>query len=227
MGPAPSMGWPSALTTRPIMASPTGTDTTLPVRLTMLPSLMPASGAQQNDGNGIFLQVQGHAVFAVLKLHQLVRHALFQPVGAGDAVAHHDDGAGLALLDGIFVMLDLRTDDLGDLFRFQLHLCLFTTQFLKIISGGNSFCALPRFTEKSNDRRNIPAQGGQDGSARCRPARCLRYPAGCRPAPAGSTFVFRSMVLPVSFSSFSCRLFACCSVIGTPEVAVASRMPCA
>ena len=35
-------------------------------------------------------------------------------------------------------------DDLGDLFRFQLHLCLFTTQFIIVISGGNSFCALPR-----------------------------------------------------------------------------------
>ena len=35
-----SMGWPSALTTRPISASPTGTDTTLPVRLTVLPSLI-------------------------------------------------------------------------------------------------------------------------------------------------------------------------------------------
>ena len=43
MGPAPSMGWPSALTTRPISASPTGTDTTLPVRLTVLPSLIPTS----------------------------------------------------------------------------------------------------------------------------------------------------------------------------------------
>ena len=43
MGPAPSMGWPSALTTRPIIASPTGTETTLPVRLTVLPSLMPTS----------------------------------------------------------------------------------------------------------------------------------------------------------------------------------------
>jgi len=95
-------------------------------------------GAQQNDGDGVLLQVLGHAVFAVIKLKQLTCHALFQTTGAGDAVAHHDDRAGLALLDGIFIMLDLRTDDLGDFFRFQLHLCLFTTQFLKIISGGNS-----------------------------------------------------------------------------------------
>ena len=86
-------------------------------------------GAQQNDGDRVFLQVLGHAVFAVVKLEQLTCHAFFQTTGPGDAVAHHNDRAGLALLDGIFVMLDLRTDDLGDLFRFQLHLCLFTTQF--------------------------------------------------------------------------------------------------
>ncbi len=43
IGPLPSMGWPSALTTRPIIASPTGTLTTRPVRLTVSPSLMPSS----------------------------------------------------------------------------------------------------------------------------------------------------------------------------------------
>ena len=35
IGPAPSIGCPRALTTRPIIASPTGTDTTLPVRFTV------------------------------------------------------------------------------------------------------------------------------------------------------------------------------------------------
>ena len=42
-GPLPSMGWPRASTTRPISASPTGTDTTSRVRSTVSPSLMPAS----------------------------------------------------------------------------------------------------------------------------------------------------------------------------------------
>ncbi len=39
MGPLSSMGCPSAFTTRPISASPTGTDIILPVRLTWSPSL--------------------------------------------------------------------------------------------------------------------------------------------------------------------------------------------
>ena len=132
-------------------------------------------GAQQNDGDGILLQILGHAVFAVIKLKQLTCHALFQTTGAGDAVAHHNDRAGLALLDGIFVMLDLRTDDLGDLFRFQLHLCLFTTQFLKIFRVEIRFI----FT---GSRKQYPCAGRTDGCAPCRPARCPRCPAGCRPA---------------------------------------------
>ena len=37
------MGWPSAFTTRPMSASPTGTLTTRPVRRTVSPSLMPSS----------------------------------------------------------------------------------------------------------------------------------------------------------------------------------------
>ena len=39
LAPLSSMGMPSALTTRPIMASPTGTERIFPVRLTSLPSL--------------------------------------------------------------------------------------------------------------------------------------------------------------------------------------------
>ena len=37
------MGVPSASTTRPMSASPTGTDTTLPVRVTLEPSFTPSS----------------------------------------------------------------------------------------------------------------------------------------------------------------------------------------
>ena len=40
IGPAPSSGLPSGSTTRPISASPTGTDMTSPVRRTVEPSLI-------------------------------------------------------------------------------------------------------------------------------------------------------------------------------------------
>ena len=39
IGPWPSSGWPSGSTTRPMRASPTGTLTILPVRLTFSPSV--------------------------------------------------------------------------------------------------------------------------------------------------------------------------------------------
>ena len=40
IGPLPSIGWPSALTTRPSISSPTGTEMMRPVRLTRSPSLI-------------------------------------------------------------------------------------------------------------------------------------------------------------------------------------------
>jgi hypothetical protein len=40
IGPLPSIGWPSALTTRPTSSSPTGTEMILFVRLTVSPSLI-------------------------------------------------------------------------------------------------------------------------------------------------------------------------------------------
>ena len=73
--------------------------------------------AQQNDGDRIFLQVLGHAVLAVGELHQLIDHALLQTRSPGDAVAHQNDGAGFALLDLVFIVLDLRLDDFRNFFR--------------------------------------------------------------------------------------------------------------
>ena len=72
--------------------------------------------AQDNDGDGLFVQVLSHAVFAVGELHQLVGHALGQAGNGGDAVTGDDDDAGLAGLELILVVLDLTTDDFCDLF---------------------------------------------------------------------------------------------------------------
>ena len=75
-------------------------------------------GAQHNDGHAVFLQVQGHAVLAVGEAHQLVGHAIIQAADAGDAVADHDDGAGIALGNFIFVVFYLLFNELTDLLRF-------------------------------------------------------------------------------------------------------------
>src|SRR5699024_10657867 len=86
--------------------------------------------AQQNDGNAVFFQILGHSEFAVGKLQQFAGHALAKAAGPGNAVTYQDNGAGLVLSDGVFVMLDLAADDFGNFFRFQLH-CFVTTTFFR------------------------------------------------------------------------------------------------
>ena len=76
---------------------------------------------EHDDGDGVFLQVQGHAVLAVGEAHQFIRHAGVQAGRPGNTVADHDDGAGVILGNLVFVVLDLLFDQLGNLFRFQLH----------------------------------------------------------------------------------------------------------
>ncbi len=61
IGPLPSIGWPSASTTRPISASPTGTSTMRPVRLTVSPSLMCVVVAEEGDADVVLFEVEDHA----------------------------------------------------------------------------------------------------------------------------------------------------------------------
>ena len=73
---------------------------------------------KQDDGDTVFFQVLRHAVGTALKLDQLTGHTVVKPRGARNTVAHHRYRSGLGLLNGIFVVLDLGTDDAGDLFGF-------------------------------------------------------------------------------------------------------------
>ena len=72
--------------------------------------------AQQNDGHGVLLQIQRHAVFAVGEFHQLVDLTLVKAGHTGDTVAHQNDAACLIVLNGAFIVLDLGADDLGYFF---------------------------------------------------------------------------------------------------------------
>ena len=78
---------------------------------------------KQDDGDAVFFQVLRHAVGTALKLDQLTGHTVVKPRSARNTVAHHRYRARLGLLNGILIVLDLGTDDAGDLFGFQLH-CL-------------------------------------------------------------------------------------------------------
>ncbi len=67
--------------------------------------------AKDNNGDGVFVQVLCHAVFAVGEFNQLAGHALIQSGDRCDTVADNDDSAGFAGFQLGFVVLDLTTDD--------------------------------------------------------------------------------------------------------------------
>ena len=89
------MGWPSALTTRPTTASPTGTSMMRPVRLTVSPSLMRGGVAEDRDADVVLLEVEHQAEEAARELDELAGHRAFEAVDARDAVADREHGAGL------------------------------------------------------------------------------------------------------------------------------------
>ena len=100
------MGWPSAFTTRPMSASPTGTDMMRPVRRTSSPSLISVIFAQQHRPHLVFFQVQGDARDVMRNLDHLPGHHFFQAVYAGDALADRDHRSGLGNADSLIVVLN-------------------------------------------------------------------------------------------------------------------------
>ncbi len=115
MGPLSSMGKPSALTTRPIMASPTGTERILPVRLTSSPSLELGVVAEDDGAHLVFFEREGEAGDAVREAEQFARHDLVEAMQAGDAVAEGGDGADFVDLDLGVVVRDLLAKKLRNL----------------------------------------------------------------------------------------------------------------
>ena len=73
--------------------------------------------AQNDNGNRVLFQILGHTESAVGEFHQFACHALVQTGDLGNAVTHQNDHTGLAGLNFIFVIFDLRTNDLRDFFR--------------------------------------------------------------------------------------------------------------
>jgi len=98
MGPLPSIGLPSASTTRPSI-----TDILV--------------GTQDNGADEILLKVLRHAVYAAQKLEQLTRHAVLQTMDMRDAVAYGDDRTDVSQPDLALVVRDLLLDNITDLFR--------------------------------------------------------------------------------------------------------------
>jgi hypothetical protein len=69
----------------------------------------------------VLFEVQRDALDPVTEVEQLVHHALVEAVDAGHAVAHHQHGADVRLLQLAFEALDLLLQDGGDFGRFEIH----------------------------------------------------------------------------------------------------------
>ena len=121
IGPLPSIGWPSALTTRPSISSPTGTEMMRPVRLTGSPSLICGVLAEQHRADAVFFEVQRDAEHAVRELEHLAGHGALAAVHARDAVAERHHGADFGHVDRDGEAADLFANNLGDLVCFDRH----------------------------------------------------------------------------------------------------------
>ena len=146
MGPLSSMGWPSALTTRPIMPSPTGTLKIVPVRLTSLPSLSSVYSPRITAPTWSSSRLERQPGDAVRKAEQLAGHDLVQAVQAGNAVAQRCDGPDFVHLDLGVVVRDLLAKKLRNL------VCLDLSHFFPQGSGvrgqGSVFSAHVRNTDQ-------------------------------------------------------------------------------
>ena len=121
IGPLPSIGSPSAFTTRPSSALPTGTEAICFVRRTVSPSRIVAELAHHRDADVVLLEVEDQALHPVLELHQLAGEHALQAVDAGDAVALAEHGSGLGDGDLLAVVLDLLAKDSADLVGTDVH----------------------------------------------------------------------------------------------------------
>ena len=103
MGPLPSIGMPSGLTTRPSISRPDGTSTIRPVVRNLVVLLDCRDVTQEHGAHFVFLEVLGQAVDGLAALprefQKLAGHGVLQAVDARNAVADLDDGADLARLD--------------------------------------------------------------------------------------------------------------------------------
>ena len=90
-GAPPSSGAPSASTTRPSSASPTGTRATSPVPCTMLPEEIALRAVKEYATDCILAKIDGKAQSAAFKNEQLVETGFRQPPDSGHAVTnlHH------------------------------------------------------------------------------------------------------------------------------------------
>ena len=158
-----------------------GSRSSLPVRFTVSPSddLVPL--AEEHGADVVLLEVERQPDHVVRQLEHLERHAVVEPVDAGDPVADLEHGADLREVGGLDVQaLDPLAQDAGDLVWLDFHL-----------SASSPLPTPP-------GRRSFAVSRACCGCSRpgpcCRPAGPARR--GCRRRPGSRS----STVLPVCCS---------------------------
>ena len=121
IGPLPSIGLPSASTTRPSRPLPTGTSTIAPVRLTVSPSLMSRSSPKMTTPTLSAFEVQRHAADAAGELDHLAGLDIVEAVDAGDAVADGEHLADFGDLGLLAEILDLVLQNCGNFRGADVH----------------------------------------------------------------------------------------------------------
>ena len=126
IGPLPSIGWPSALTTRPISSGPTGTSQDAAGALDGVAFGDVLVLAQDHRADRVALEVQRQAEgrLAVRRRRELEHFALHrvrQAVDAADAVGHRHHGALVADVRRGAEALDAALDQFGNFCGIQLH----------------------------------------------------------------------------------------------------------
>jgi hypothetical protein len=119
----PSIGWPSALTTRPSIASPTGHRDDAAGALDRIAFLDREVLAEQHGADAVLFEIQRDAEHAMREFEHLARHGALATVNARDTVAERHHRADFGDVDRHAEAADLFANNLGDLVRFDSH-CL-------------------------------------------------------------------------------------------------------
>ena len=78
--------------------------------------------AEEHDADVVLLEVEGEPGDVVRQLEHLERHAVVEPVDAGDAVGHREHGPDLGEVGGVGLQaLDPLAQDLGYLVGLDFH----------------------------------------------------------------------------------------------------------
>ena len=139
--------------------------------------------AQQHRADAVFFEIERDAVHAMRELEHLAGHGFLDTMHPGDAVTDRHDRADLGDIDVDGVAADLVANDLGDFFRFDVHVISLLNMLSACAAVASALArlrALARLSRLARAAGAIPLPASLSSSravaSRCRHTRC------CRPA---------------------------------------------